>query len=535
MSDFKEISKIRFNTADCYCRYLNIDLTLYPYSTKYTGRFGKYLKKLGIDNFPFNIHLPDLIINGALKPSLYVELPRSFFDAWDNFPTNPQIRTNEYFSIVGNYSLEILARPATHLDDFLHPYNAKLKETFFKKFKTEVPKNLTQIEHSNGNKYIAAEAYLPYWQAYALASHFYQYRFAESLLSPEEGKTLCIDLIKRNVKVFINKYGEIFNRISWYKTIVNTAIHKNTDHTEHNLFILAQKNSQVTTVTLTQDLKHLLELDAAWSSQIKKHGCTVLQNTQSHLRGDIYLVYKQLRLLDKSANSLFAEFASNSRVARFTPLHQALGVEKYNLKTAFVSYGQFYCSEINDWGYNCTDQVFESLYLIAGFDAWLRAFHDLHLSINTQNKIPINFTQDRIVDALIIMSVRTEIVLREIFRSVIQNKSDESITAFLKEVQNYLNDFTANILETSRNEIKNTTKLNTQPVDLFEKTNKLKPKNFGKEKNYFLHSILKFITARNYFAHHSYKDDEINFKTSAIAAEILKSLISTLLFFHKNK
>ena len=72
-------------------------------------------------------------------------------------------------------------------------------------------------------------------------------------------------------------------------------------------------------------------------------------------------------------------------------------------------------------------------------------------------------------------------------------------------------------------------------LDLFVEIDKLSPKNWSKKDAFFLRALLTFITARNYFAHHAYKDDVINIQTSEIAKKILESLLATLLFFQKNK
>ena len=44
---------------------------------------------------------------------------------------------------------------------------------------------------------------------------------------------------------------------------------------------------------------------------------------------------------------------------------------------------------------------------------------------------------------------------------------------------------------------------------------------------------MKFVCARNYFAHHAYKDEEFDSFVSKLAAETLISLVETLLFFHE--
>jgi hypothetical protein len=57
------------------------------------------------------------------------------------------------------------------------------------------------------------------------------------------------------------------------------------------------------------------------------------------------------------------------------------------------------------------------------------------------------------------------------------------------------------------------------------------PKNYSREDMNLIRVVLKFITARNYFAHHAYKDDVLNNKLSPLALEVIRSNLATLLIF----
>lgn len=533
MCDFKEVRKIQYNSSDLYCRYLNIDLPLLPRNSAYNGRFGAELKNLGMDKFPYGIHPSEFVSRGILKPTLYCELPTEFFDNWINFPECPCSENEDIASDAGMYKLEMLPQTYKELHDFIHPYDGELQQTFVQKYQTEIPEYFLEHLHSNCSKYIAAEAYLPYWHTYALADSFYSYRHADILLSAQDGKERVLEIIGHRAKRFCDKYATTFDRISWYKTIVTGQQFSESIYTRGEIFAHAQRYSKVTTDVLKQDLNLLLELDADWSNKIKQLGCLVLQNVRKSLSKDIYLIYEQLRLLDVTAKSIFEEFQPFDRNTGMTPLHEVLNAEDCIFRQSFVTYGNFYCAEIKKWDYECSDSVFYMLIQISGFDAWMRSFHDLHHTLNDQNSQPATFKQYRIVDALIVMSVRTEVVLREMFRPIIQDQSDEPIVDFLKKVVSQLPEKEKKVLETCCNEIRKT-KLNEKPQDIFVEIDGLNPKNWSKEKIHFLHQILKFITARNYFAHHAYKDDELNYRTSMLASEVLQSLLATLLFFQKN-
>lgn len=536
MSDFNESRRVNFGTDEISCRYLSIDLPLSLRSPNYTGKFGAQLKKVGIEKLPFGITLSDLILCGALAPSLYVALPKEYFDNWKNFPECPRQSDCAEGTMAEMYACQPMPQQATELHEPLHPYDGELKSSFREKFQADIPESFPVCEHSSGGKYIPAEAYLPYWQVYALAGNLQKYRYVDSFLSPEVGKPGCLQLIKSAARSFILKYGDTFDRVSWYKTIVASVNFSKSNFTCGQLIELAQKHSNVSVDLLKNDLQLLLELDANWNSILQKYGCTVLENSRSSLSKDIYLIYEQLRLLGTPASHIFENFTPEYYGASYTPLHDVLQSEGYGFKKSFISLGSHYCGQVKKWDYDCTEEVFDSLIQVPGFDAWIRAFHDLHESINDPKKRPVSFRQNRIVDALIVMSVRTEIVLREMFRATLANKSDASIVAFLKATKPALAAKYQKIIGEvcSKNNSK-ITKLNKRPSEIFCEIEKVIFSKWSKEDKFFFHAILKFITARNYFAHHAYKDDEINLQTSTLSKHILESLLATMLFFQKNK
>ena len=536
MSDLNESRRVSFCTDEISCRYLNIDLPMSLRSPTYTGRFGQQLKKFGIEKLPFGITLSELVLCDALVPSLYVALPKEYFDTWKNFPECPRQSDFDDGGMVGMYACQPMPQLATFLHDLLHPYDGELRSSFRESFETEIPESLSVCDHANGGKYIPAEAYLPYWQVYALAGNFHKYRHAEIFLSPDVGRPRCLQLIKSAARSFIEKHDDAFKRISWYKTISASSNFSQVKFKKVQLIEFAKTRANLTVNILKEDLRLLLELDADWHSTLKKFGCTVLEKARSSLSKDIYLIYEQLQLLGAPASSIFEDFTPDIYRAHYTPLNDVLQAEGYGFKKSFTLLGAHYCGQIQRWGYDCTDDVFDSLIQVRGFDAWIRAFHDLHESINDPNKRPVSFRQNRIVDALIVMAVRTEIVLREMFRSLLNAASDESIVDFLKAIKCHIADRKQKIIgEASSKNNSECTKLHQRPSSLFAEIEKISFEKWSKEDIFFLHALLKFITARNYFAHHAYKDDEVNIQTSTLSKHILEILLSTLLFFHKNK
>jgi len=534
MCSFSEKRSITYRDNDVYCRYLSVGLTKWPPSAiKLGGKFGDYLNELGIKSLPFRIHLPDLLCFGVLQSSLYVELPRSFFDQWHNFPEKPIQSEERVQTDAGWYSLEILPHLFDSFDDCIHPYDGSLKEQFSDRFKSQVPKVFSWHEHRNGSKFVAAEAYIPYWQAYVLGATYHKYQYMEYHVLADEGKQRYLELLKNDVCGFIEKYQGTFERVSWYKTIVNAAQPSSIQFTQGQIFSLVQQHSQANLTVLKEDLHLLLALDYSWTERLRRNGCTVLQNVNESLRQDIYWIYEQLRLCGCEKKALLDEFQAKNCSAE-TALDEVLENEWYRFQRAFCDFGSHYCSEISTWDYTCTESEFARLYQIAGFDSWMRAFYDMHQALQNMLRKSVTFKQERIVDGLIVLAVRTEIVLREMLRPVLQSKSDESIKGFLNKASCHLSQDTKIVLQTCCNQIAEVTKLYDKPTDIFARIDQECPKNWSSEHIHFLQAILKFITARNYFAHHAYKDADLNSPTSKLAEHILKSLIATLLFFDRH-
>lgn len=154
----------------------------------------------------------------------------------------------------------------------------------------------------------------------------------------------------------------------------------------------------------------------------------------------------------------------------------------------------------------------------------------MHKSIN--HKSAIDFNQPRIIDFLIVITIRTEIVIRDMYINHLKMKdSPDNLFDVLKGIAGALKDKKmAKVLESLHND-KAKTKLNDKPENIFINIEAIKQKDgWNEEMMCFYKQILKFVTSRNYFAHHSYKDESINSSQSNIAADVLKSCIQSLVF-----
>lgn len=75
------------------------------------------------------------------------------------------------------------------------------------------------------------------------------------------------------------------------------------------------------------------------------------------------------------------------------------------------------------------------------------------------------------------------------------------------------------------------TKLNSKPNDIFENIDRCSVgKAWSPSMKYSFAQLLKFVTSRNYFAHHSYKDDELNLSVNTLPREVLTSCLYSVLY-----
>lgn len=529
-----ESVRFTISTQDQYCRYLDVKLPLYPCSPTVTGLFGQHLKDFGIV-LPYKISAYDLVFSGILTPSLYVELPVDYFESLNNFPELTSDFSGSYDQDAAWHKMHIRPSTPSGLNDLLHPYDYELKEKFVEKFCVTSISEPHIHNHKNGREFIAAEAYLPFWHIYALANSYYRYRFAESLMNEDEGRKRVMEILRHDATSFTKEYSDTFERVSWYKTIISIAYESRADFSNGEIFDFSQKYSKADIGLLKEDLKKLMRLYSEWSSQIKKHGCSVLQNACDSLTQDIYYICVQLQFLGCSSEELFDKFKYESRSISIMSLHEILDNEKYLFKEMFTSYGKHYCSEVKELQEEITDSVYYGLYDVEGFDAWIRAFNDIHKNLNRKNKPKATFNQFRIIDSLIIITIRTEIVLRELFRSSVGDNSNEDMKKLLSSCVDHVDDFSKCVLSQviASYEVTN---LKLMPQEIFAKIDEIDGfKKWSKGQVYCFKAILKFVTARNYFAHHAYKDSEINTRPSSLAGEIIKASVVTLLFINKHK
>lgn len=522
---------------DVYCRYLNIGLS--RFQSPSNGRFGDFLRTfLGIKKLPYDLKLKDIIIEKCFSVDLFVDLPEECFTKWINYPINParfsESLTDLESTAAAWYYLDIPActtTSTTELRNLRHLYDGELKETFVDVFSSTIPQSLELKTHPNDRSYYSHEAYLQYWRSYILLEALEECKFIGKYLPKEVG----IINFKENLKCindFWNEeYKETFNRISQYKTIISSM--KNVTHTRGDItnYILDITNSNYQ--DLDKDMEKLLKLHQRWIQIEKDHGLRYFEKALKILKLDIYYLFELLIGSGSTKEQLLEQWDSQSRFTQErSDLSEVLDFEEIVFKKFFLKLIPNYISDISKWSKDISiNDFYERFETYSCFRPWIRAFVDLHKSII--NRELVNFVQPRTLDYLLILTVRTESLVRAIYRDATRLEDKDHLIEVFSDYALFFNNEKLKIVFKcfTGKENWSVTKLNHKPCNLFDNVDQL---SFGSkwEPDYqvFSKSVLKFVTARNYFAHHEYKDDEFDLHINSICSTSFQSCIKTVMY-----
>ena len=132
---------------------------------------------------------------------------------------------------------------------------------------------------------------------------------------------------------------------------------------------------------------------------------------------------------------------------------------------------------------------------------------------------------------LLVFAIRTEILIREFFRKATHSEKKDLREVFscFSEMLSENSEHRKILCEIYRRW--NKTKLIEKPDDIFEKINCIyQPKKWSKFQHHILLSVLRFVTARNYFAHHSFKDITLNSPIVELTAQIFESCLESVIY-----
>ena len=536
---------VNYNGLDRYCRYLNAGLfqaddpiSIGPSAKICRGTFGQILKdRFRIQRMPCGLLITDMIVKGALIPDLFVRLPPEYFSSWRRFPGLDGSKIRKELAWADCHNMSVPFRGKWSIESALHPYDGKLKSGFANRFSEKVPRNLLNHKHPNGVFFRPFEAYFRYWKAYIFVEALDGYEDIGLFLTSPLGREILISNFKKTSERWEVEYKDAFDRLSFYRTATtNLTLSEDTGSTttgkELSEFVLSASNG--TTELLEQDLLKLLILFGHWRKK-EQAGRRYYQHALEQLRYDVFLLLEWLYpLTGKPEEMYFEKWSRPSQ--KYVPLMDVISYEEFDLEDSFVKYVPHYSSRMVEDGILVdVKSIYARLTKHDSFWPWIRAFSDLHRQlVSTSATKPLVFRQPRILDHLLVVAVRTEIVIRAFYKTAANKEED-------RYLQNILCDFskmlppgsTARVVlsEISKSSKWKQTGLHGKPEEIFANIDSI-PRDapWSGIQYHMIKSILRFATARNYFAHHSFKDGLMNTKVDSLPKEILVSCLETLVY-----
>lgn len=498
------------------------------------GTFGQFLKeRLRIQRMPCGLLIADMIVKGALVPDLFVRLPREYFSSWKRFPRldGSKIRQELVWADCQNIPVPYLGRWS--LESALHPYDGELKNGFAIRFSQKVPRNLLHYKHPNGVCFRPFEAYFRYWKAYVFVEALDGYEDIGRFLPSKIGRETVIANFKETSKRWEVEYEDIFNRLSFYRT-AKTILTLwqgdgcTTSGKELSEFILDVSNG--TTELLERDLEKLLILFGHWRTR-EQAGRMYYQHALEQLRYDVFLLLEWLCPLTGNREEVYFEKWSQPNQG-YVPLKEVISFEEFDLEECFVAFAPHYSKSLVETGILAdANRVYARLAKHDSFWPWIRAFSDLHSQLrHTKPTKPLVFKQPRVLDRLLVLAVRTEILIRAFFRAAARHEEPDLLRKVFGGLLDKLPCKSA--ARTVFSEVvKNwkQTQLYDKPEAIFGRIDCI-PGDTREIQTHMIKSILRYATARNYFAHHSFKDGLINRQVEDLPGEILVSCLETVVY-----
>ncbi len=498
-----------------------------------------------IKKIPYKLTVEELLLNKVIEPSLLLKFPqadgeKSVHECGDI----PRYRKEDF-----------------NIECLLHPYDGKDEKCkeFIQRFKAEIPESFESRIHSNDSEY---KAYFNYSVGYIFIEALGDgYEYIENFLSRCEGK-------KKLFKNFSETYERwnqssllnIFDRLSYYMTAMSIYLwHERVFYQNEappfsfrDAALFIAEETGYSHEEMEEDMVKLIDpqrsnffpLFQEWKRNSEKN--CLYKPAVELLRRDIYFLLKWMCYLSGKTTAYYFEKKwpkYETLRGKWNPkvsyLNDALEYEDFELKDIFLQHIPLYIENINERimpkeenaRYKRLSEIYERLTQYDEFKPWNRAFKELHKSLAMNGRI--DFNQTRIIDYLLIITIRTEILIGSICGCEGEDRAIKKI--FQKLEKNFCDGSKERALFSmiiNKDSMK-LTRLETTPEEIFAQIENI-PKVRSWSDNTFnlFKPIMKFITARNYFAHHCYKDDEIN-RIGETPGKILSSCVEAVLIVDK--
>ena len=549
---------MRFTTSqrDTCRRYLCADLHEAPsrHHAAYGGHFGQYLKEqFGIEKLPYCITIVEMLERKMIKPDLLIKFPKNANEK----------RFSDFYDKGIHFSSLSHSNKGWEPESFLHPYDVLNSKAWRRK---KIPSAFKPEEYSDGFKRIPYEAYFRYWRIYIFAealSDGYD-RIDRFLLYADEGIGRLEERFQKTNDHWEKTYKDAFDRLSYYqaaKAMLHThkALKRSVSKQENAQYLSAlefiqQEKLSYTSDMMEKDIATLLELFHTWEYRAKKEPKYYTQGLVM-LRQDIYDLTKWLATATKTTwDECFERRNGWRHYSEANSLKHVVRFERFDLEKVFAKYtvelSNKKAKKILKTDREQVKYLFDRLSEYSSFGSWVRILSDLQGQLGgTSTKNPISFKETRIVDYLRNFASTTEALIRQITVDIDPqtNRLSPPLWKVFKSLQDKYgkckNPTYKDALETVIKELKNREvnitdlrdidDLTEKNESIFSKVNsnyQIVPDSGDVQKQFAVHSILSFVTARNYAAHHFCRDDELNNPIDDQSCQIFCSCIASIVF-----
>ena len=485
-------------------------------------------KMIGIRKLPYDIKLVDLITEQILPPEIFVRLPNSCFDK-----SLPQNEKNAYW-----YDVHFSFEDDDPISEFGHAYDKSLKSVFVDQFSVTTPPVLDSFQDARGHSYRPYEAYVPYWYGYILLESFEECKFIDRYLTAEIGSKKFKASLQKKHSQWITNYEYIYRPLSEFTTVISQiynsrtrseSLYSDKEIYDHLVSVLGDRTPEF----FEKSIEDLLHLHMNWTQKINGDGVKQYSKALFLLRQDIYYLYEWYRMSGANAACLFEKFEYTDRQPYgWSQLKDVLDFDYYKFAEPFVRFATYYTDnqQLHIGNISFKD-IYKDLYQYLAFDPWIRAFDDMHKAIN--NKADIKLSHPRTLENLLILTIRTEVLIRSVLATISKQREPNSV----KKVLKMLADFSDNMdLKIALSDITNQlvwdkTELKRRPPDVFESANNYQSiSNLSQKQLDIARCFLIFATARNYFAHHYYSDAEFSRHVNKICGDVVKSCLFVIAY-----
>ena len=550
--------KFSISQRDTCKRYLHADLRNAPdrHHAACGGYLGQYLKdQFGIERLPYSITIVKMLEMGMIKPDLLIKFPKN---------VNGK-RFSDFYHKGIHFGTVFHSNKGWNPESFLHPYDVLNSKAWRRK---AVPSVFKPEECPDGVKWIPYEAYFRYWRIYIFVDALSDgYDRIDRFLPPDEGIGRLAEHFQKMNDYWEKTYKDAFDRLSYYQTakaILHThkILKRSVSKQESAKYLSALESIQqkliYTPKMMEDDIVTILDLFHTWEHRSKKAPTYYTQGLVL-LGQDIYHLTKWLKTATKTTWDECFERRNGWRYySGDNSLKHVVRFERFDLERVFAMYTVEPSSKKAETILK-TDQeqakvLFDRLSGLSdynsSFESWVRILSDLHGQLGgTSTKNPISFKEMRIVDYLRNFAITTEALIRQIILELEiepQINSPPLWEVFEKLQKGYggcKNPTYRGVLEKVTEELKKKKKeniTNLHDIDnltennksIFSKVNnKYEVVPGSRDVNKFaLHSLLSFVTARNYAAHHFCRDNELNNPSDDQSRQIFCSCIASVVF-----